>query len=181
MTTKHAAFSLILIGLSGCASGPSPQPGLPDSLTALINNDSTGTMLMRGASMHTFANARCEGGERQANKMSMANEEALTTIPVKPGLPLTFALTTLNAQSFKGNWGCSATSTFTPVAGARYEATLQTESDNLTCKLTILDQDKQPVAATEPDYSCPKTLAGVVKNGQRYVAKPVPIYISVPR
>lgn len=168
MTLKHSGVSLILIGLAGCATGPSPQPSLPDSLTTQINNDATGSMLLRAGFMHTYANARCEGAERQASKMAMANQEALTTIPVKPGVPLTFALTTLNAQSFKGNWGCSVTSTFTPAAGARYEAVLQTESDNRTCKVTILDQDKKLVPATEPDYSCDMTLAGIVKNGQRY-------------
>jgi hypothetical protein len=169
MTFKHCAFSLILIGLSGCATGPGAQPNLPDSLTVRINNDATGAMVMRGGSMHTYTSARCEGEVRQANKMSMASEEALTTIPVKHGVPLTFALTTLNAQGFKGNWGCSVTSTFTPVAGARYEAVLQTEGDNRTCKITIVDQDKKVVPATTPDYSCPKTLGGIVKNGGRYV------------
>jgi hypothetical protein len=183
MTRKYAALSLILTGLYGCASGPSPQPNLPDSLTAHINNDSTGTMLMRSAAMYTYANARCEGGERRANKMSMASQEALTTIPVTPGVPLTFALTTLNAQSFKGNWGCTFTSTFTPVAGARYEAVLQTEDDNRTCRVVILDQNKNPVPATKPDYSCDKTMAGFVKNGQRYTpaAVKIPLYVSVPR
>jgi hypothetical protein len=168
MTLKYAAFPLALFILSGCASGPAPQPDRPDSLTAQINNDATGTMLIRAASLHTYASARCEGEVRQANKMSMANQEALATVPVKPGVPLTFALTTLNAQSFKGNWGCSVTSTFTPVAGRRYEAVLQTENDNRSCTVTILDQDKKVVPATHPDYSCSRTLAGVVKNGQRY-------------
>lgn len=113
----------------------------------------------------------------------MASQEALTTIPVQAGVPLTFALTTLNAQSFKGNWGCSVTSTFTPVAGARYEAVLQTEDDNRACMVTILDQDKKVVPATRPDYSCHRTLAGIARNGERYEFQ-VPIggiIVSVPR
>ena len=168
MTRKSSAFSLLVLILSGCASGPAFQPDLPNSLTAHINNDATGAMLLRGASMHTYASARCEGEQRQANKMSMANQEALATVPVKAGAPLTFALTTLNAQSFKGNWGCSVTSTFTPIAGARYEAVLQTKDDNRTCTVTILDQDKKVIPASHPDYSCSRTITGIVKNGQRY-------------
>lgn len=183
MTLKFSAIPFVLLVLSGCATGPAPQPELPNSLTVQINNDSTGTMLMRGASLHTYASARCEGEQRQANKMSMDNQEALATIPVRPGVPLTFALTTLNAQSFKGNWGCSVTSTFTPAAGSRYLAVMQTKNDNRICKVTILDQDKKVVPATMPDYSCSKTLAGIVKNGQRYApaATPMTLTVSVPR
>jgi hypothetical protein len=182
MTLIYTPLLLALLALSGCAHGPAPEPGLPDSLTARINNDSTGTMLMRSAFLHTYANARCEGEERQASKLSMANKEALTTIPLKSGVPLTLALSTHNAQSFKGNWGCSVTSTFTPVAGVRYEAILQTEHDNRSCKLTILDQHKNLVPATQPDYSCHKTQAGISKNGRRYV-EPVniPIFVPAPR
>jgi len=178
----YLVLPLILIGLSGCASGPATQPELPNSLTVQINNDAEGTMTMRGGFMYTYANTRCEGEEKQANKMSMANREALTTIPVKPDAPLTFALTTLNAQGFKGNWGCSVTTTFTPVTGARYEAVMQTEGDNRTCKVTIMDQNKNVVPTTSPEYSCNRTLAGIVKNGQRYAPKsttPIPIYVPV--
>ena len=183
MTPKHASCYLILTGLSGCVIGPSPQPGLPNSMTAYIHNDAAGTMVGRGGFLHTYANARCESEKKQASNVSMANKEALTTIPVKQGVPLTFALTTLNSQPFKGNWGCSVTSTFTPVAGARYETVLQTENDNRTCKVTILDQDQHVVTATHSEYSCHNTMAGIVKNGQRYApgAAPVPIYIAVPR
>ena len=182
MKLARAALPLIVIALSGCASGPTAQPDLPNSLTVRINNDAEGTMVMRGGFLYTYANDRCEGEQRQANKMSMATQEALTTIPVKPGVPLTFAVTTLNAQGFKGNWGCSATSTFTPVAGARYDAVLQTEGDNRTCKVVITDQNRNVVPATVPDYSCNRTMAGIVKNGERYAPRQaVPIVVSVPK
>lgn len=171
MNAKYTALCLISLGLAGCASGPAVQPNQPDSMTVQFNNDASGTMVMRSGFMYTYANQRCEGEARQASKMSMGSQETLTTVPVKPGAPLTFALTTLNAHGLKGNWGCSATSTFTPAAGASYQAILQTEGDNQTCKVTILDQDKKPVPTVTPDYSCNRTMGGIVKNGQRYTPK----------
>lgn len=165
-------FLCISLVITGCAHGPGVKPDLPDSLTVQINNDATGTMLMRGGHLHTYASARCEGEEKQAGKLSMDSQETLSTVPVTPGKPFTFALSTLNAQSFKGNWGCSVTATFTPVAGTRYHAILQTENDNATCKITVMDQQDQVVPATSPDYSCPKTLSGTARNGQRWSSVP---------
>ena len=100
--------------------------------------------------------------------MSMDSDEALTTLPLVAGKPLTFSVTTLNAQGMKGNWGCTATTTFTPAAGSRYRAQLQTEGDNRTCTLQILDQKNMLIPTIAPEYSCDKTMAGLVKNGQHY-------------
>ena len=66
-----ALYSLIATSLIGCASGPTAQPGLPQSLTVQIKNDAVGTMVMRGGSVHTYTSERCEGPERKANKISM--------------------------------------------------------------------------------------------------------------
>jgi len=182
MTVKNSALLSIAIGLTGCATSPGVKPDMPNSLTAQFNNDAQGMMTMRGGFMLTYANARCEGEETKATRMSMASKETLATVPVTPGQPLTFALSTLNAHGLKGNWGCSVTSTFTPAEGTRYHAVLQTDGDNRTCKVTIVDQDKKVVPATTPDYSCHRTVAGIVKNGQRYAHTPkVHLYIPVPR
>jgi hypothetical protein len=173
MTPRNPALCLITaIGLAGCAYGPPIKSDLPDSLTVQFNNDAEGMMTMRGGFMHTYVNARCEGDERKASKMSMASEETLATVPLTPGKPLTFSLSTLNAQGFKGNWGCSVTSTFTPAAGIPYRAILQTANDNLTCKLTIMDQHAKVVPATSPEYSCLKTPSGTVRNGERWQHSP---------
>lgn len=169
MTLTHRALCFItIIGLTGCASGPDVKSDLPNSLTVEFHNDATGFMTLRSGYLHTYTSARCEGEKEIKNKLSMANEETLTTIPFTPGKPLTFALTTLNAQGFKGNWGCSVTSTFTPTEGARYHAILQTKDDNYVCRVMITDQNDKVVPATNPEYTCPKTINGTSKNGQGY-------------
>lgn len=157
-----------VLALTGCASGPAIESGKPDTLTAHVHNDSTGAMLMRGASLYSYASPRCDAEVRLAYKLSMNNVESLATAPVVPGKPFTFALTTLNAQSFKGNWGCTATSTFTPKVGGIYQATLKTANDNGTCEIVILDQDNTVVGATASEYSCNRTFAGIVKGGRGY-------------
>lgn len=173
MMLKNSVFPLLLAAaLAGCAHGPTVQNDLPNSLTAHVNNDATGTMVMRGANLYTFGNEHCESAEMKASNVSMSSQEALSTIPLTPGKPLTFALTTVNAQGFKGNWGCSVTATFTPENGKRYSALLQTEGDNRTCQMTVTDQDNRTIPTTMPEYSCVKTLAGTVKNGERHASSP---------
>jgi len=182
MKLKNGVFhSILIVALTGCAHGPAVQNDLPNSLTAHINNDATGTMVMRGGNLYTFANEHCEAAEMKASKTSMNSQEALSTIPLTPGKPLTFALTTLNAQGFKGNWGCSVTATFTPENGKRYLAMLQTEGDNRTCRITLTDQDNRTIPTAMPDYSCVKTLAGTVKNGERHASTPYVPGVSVSR
>ena len=146
--------------------------GKPNTLSAQIHNDATGTMVMRGGSMFSYASPRCEAESKLGSKLAMGKEEGVASVPVTPGKPFTFALTTLNAQGFRGNWGCSVTSTFTPAAGAIYTATLKTANDNATCEMLITDQHNAIVQATSPDYSCNRTVAGIVKNGRRYSHQP---------
>jgi len=179
MTLKNGVFfSILIAALTGCANGPAVQTDLPNSLTAHINNDATGMMVMRGANLYTFSNEHCEAAEMKSTKISMDKEETLSTIPVTPGKPLTFGLTTVNAQGFKGNWGCSVTATFTPENGKRYLATLQTEGDNRTCRMVVTDQDNRVIPTAVPEYSCVKTLAGTVKNGERHASTPfVPVIV----
>jgi hypothetical protein len=167
-TLTLAALLCAALSSTGCVSSYSPPTGDKAALLFHVYNDSTATMLMKGAIATAYDNQECENPAKLGSKLFMNAEDTLAPMQIASGTPFTFSIRTNDASAGTGNTGCTFTATFTPVANVAYDVHLATQEMGQVCQLAITNKKNEPVAFTAPEYSCDTTMKGIVRNGTGY-------------
>lgn len=162
MNFKLLLFFVSSLLLTGCATQyRAPNDKAKAKLIVDMESDSTNTTLIsiyvRAHDMpdcNPSPHGETLTSERFANKKTTLAPEDIIA-----GEQFTFTVSYIEAR-FAQNRSCSFTASFVPEVDMTYFAHFRSLNNGMTCDLKMDDHQKKPVAFTEPEFSCVKSLAG---------------------